>query len=106
MAAGLGDQQNENSGNRGAVRCVGRLRVIRGGHFTGLRLAGRLSIIHLLAVGARGSGHIDQGHNAVGAQDKQRTNDGLATAAAVVIFWPAVFVCGDKHRGTNPVMAD
>ena len=32
-----------------------------------------------------------------GAQDKQRTNDGLATAAAVVIFWPAAFfVGGDK----------
>jgi len=26
-----------------------------------------------------------------GAQDHQRTNDGLATAAAVVIFWPAAF---------------
>jgi hypothetical protein len=33
-----------------------------------------------------------------GAQDKQRTNDGLATAAAVVIFWPAAFfVGGDKQ---------
>jgi hypothetical protein len=33
-----------------------------------------------------------------GAQDKQRTNDGLATAAAVVVFWPAAFfVGGDKQ---------
>lgn len=32
-----------------------------------------------------------------GAQDQKRTQDGLATAAAVVIFWPAAFfVGGDK----------
>jgi hypothetical protein len=32
-----------------------------------------------------------------GAQDKQRTNDTIATTAAVVIFWPAAFfVGGDK----------
>src|SRR4030081_1816355 len=37
-----------------------------------------------------------------GAQDKQRTNDGLATAAAVVIFWPAaVFVGGDKQTAAE-----
>ncbi len=32
-----------------------------------------------------------------GAQDSQRTKDGWATAAAVVVFWPAAFfVSGDK----------
>src|SRR5260221_4573282 len=37
-----------------------------------------------------------------GAQDKQRTNDGLATAAAVVIFWPAAFfVGGDYHTAAE-----
>jgi hypothetical protein len=37
-----------------------------------------------------------------GAQDKQRTNDGLATAAAVVIFWPATFfVGGDKQTAAE-----
>src|SRR6267154_3131716 len=37
-----------------------------------------------------------------GAQDKQRTNDGLATAAAVVIFWPAAFfVGGDKQTAAE-----
>jgi hypothetical protein len=29
-----------------------------------------------------------------GVQDQKRTNDGLATAAAVVIFWPAAFFVG------------
>jgi hypothetical protein len=37
-----------------------------------------------------------------GAQDHQRTNDGLATAAAVVIFWPAAFlVGGDKQTASE-----
>jgi hypothetical protein len=33
-----------------------------------------------------------------GAQDKQRTNDSLATAAAVVIFWPAAFFVGGDEQ--------
>jgi hypothetical protein len=37
-----------------------------------------------------------------GAQYKQRTNDRLATAAAVVIFWPAAFVVG----GDKPTAAE
>jgi hypothetical protein len=37
-----------------------------------------------------------------GAKDKQRTNDGLATATAVVIFWPAAFfVGGDKQTAAE-----
>ena len=37
-----------------------------------------------------------------GAQDSQRTKDGLATAAAVVIFWPAAFfVGGDKQTASE-----
>ncbi|PSO29816.1 hypothetical protein [Bradyrhizobium sp. MOS002] len=33
-----------------------------------------------------------------GAQDSQRTKDGLVTAAAIVVFWPAAFfVGGDKQ---------
>jgi len=37
-----------------------------------------------------------------GAQDKQRTNDTLATTAAVVIFWPAAFfVGGDKQTAAE-----
>jgi hypothetical protein len=37
-----------------------------------------------------------------GAQDHQRTNDGLATAAAVVVFWPAAFfVGGDKQTAAE-----
>ena len=35
-------------------------------------------------------------------QDQKRTNDGLATAAAVVIFWPAAFfVGGDKQTAAE-----
>src|SRR5215469_5716574 len=37
-----------------------------------------------------------------GAQDKQRSNDTLATAAAVVVFWPAAFfVGGDKQTAAE-----
>ena len=37
-----------------------------------------------------------------GAQDHQRTNNGLATVAAVVIFWPAAFfVGGDKQTAAE-----
>ena len=37
-----------------------------------------------------------------GAQDKQRTNDTIATTAAVVIFWPAAFfVGGDKQTAAE-----
>src|SRR5882757_192795 len=37
-----------------------------------------------------------------GAQDSQRTKDGIATAAAVVIFWPAAFlVGGDKQTAAE-----
>jgi hypothetical protein len=37
-----------------------------------------------------------------GAQDSQRTKDGVATAAAIVIFWPAAFlVGGDKQTAAE-----
>jgi hypothetical protein len=37
-----------------------------------------------------------------GVQDSQRTKDGWATAAAVVVFWPAAFfVCGDKQNAAE-----
>jgi hypothetical protein len=37
-----------------------------------------------------------------GAQDSQRTKDGWATAAAVVVFWPAAFfVAGDKQTAAE-----
>jgi hypothetical protein len=37
-----------------------------------------------------------------GAQDSKRTNDGLATAAAIVVFWPAAFfVGGDKQTAAE-----
>ncbi len=38
----------------------------------------------------------------LGAQDSQRTKDGVATAAAIVIFWPAAFfVGGDKQTAAE-----
>ena len=37
-----------------------------------------------------------------GVQDQKRTNDGVATAAAIVIFWPAAFfVGGDKQTAAE-----
>jgi len=33
-----------------------------------------------------------------GAQDSKRTNDVIATTAAVVIFWPAAFFVGGDRR--------
>ena len=37
-----------------------------------------------------------------GVQDTKRTNDGLATAAAIVVFWPAAFfVGGDKQTAAE-----
>jgi hypothetical protein len=39
---------------------------------------------------------------AAGAQDKQRTNDQIATAAAIVVFWPAAFfVGGDRQNAAE-----
>ena len=37
-----------------------------------------------------------------GAQDQKRTNDQLATAAAIVVFWPAAFLVG----GDGPTAAE
>jgi len=37
-----------------------------------------------------------------GAQDGQRSKDGLVTAAAIVVFWPAAFfVGGDKQTAAE-----
>src|SRR3981189_1788657 len=37
-----------------------------------------------------------------GAQDSQRSKDGLVTAAAIVVFWPAAFfVGGDKQTAAE-----
>jgi hypothetical protein len=33
-----------------------------------------------------------------GAQDQKRSNDGLATAAAIVVFWPAAFFVGGNGQ--------
>src|SRR5262245_43169940 len=33
-----------------------------------------------------------------GVQDQQRTNDAIATGAAVVVFWPAAFLVGGNRQ--------
>ena len=39
---------------------------------------------------------------AAGAQDKQRTNDAIATTVGVVVFWPALFfIGGDKQTAAE-----
>jgi hypothetical protein len=42
--------------------------------------------------------HIGEGAALSGAQDSQRTKDVVATAAAIVIFWPAAFFVGGDSR--------
>lgn len=37
---------------------------------------------------------------ASGAQDSQRTKDSVATAAAIVVFWPAAFFVGGDNAKT------
>jgi hypothetical protein len=103
MQAGLGGNPNAKSGSRGARRRAGRLCVVGCGHCACVRFTCRLSELHLPATGARGSVSIStRAATLSGAQDKQRTNDGLATAAAVVIFWPAAFfVGGDKQTAAE-----
>jgi hypothetical protein len=41
-----------------------------------------------------------------GVQDQKRTNDGLATAATVVIFRPAAFFCGRRQADSRRVGTD
>ena len=38
---------------------------------------------------------------AAGAQDKQRTNDAIATTVGVVVFWPGPFIGGDKQTAAE-----
>lgn len=35
-----------------------------------------------------------------GVQDKKRSNDQLATTAAIIIFWPAAFLVGGDDQNT------
>ena len=43
------------------------------------------------------SAHVAQ---ASGTQDQKRTNDTLATTAAIIIFWPAAFLVGGNDQNT------
>ena len=72
-------------------------------HHTDLRFTGSVFILQLPTTGARAeSGFSRKSGCAVGAQDSQRTKDGVATAAAIVIFWPAAFfVGGDKQTAAE-----
>jgi hypothetical protein len=85
----LGGHQHASSGNRGARRRVGRLCVELSGSFGELRFARH--VLEAQAVTARAA-------IVSGAQDQKRSNDGLATAAAVVIFWPAAFFVGGNGQ--------
>jgi hypothetical protein len=103
MHIGSGEiSKNACSGNRGAWRRAGWLCVVRSDiapayvspvayqSYTCQQLA-----MEAQAISTRAA-------TLSGAQDKQRTNDGLATAAAVVIFWPAAFfVGGDKQTAAE-----
>ena len=96
---GFGEfHKNAFFGNRGAGRRVGRLRVFCFGYrpayvspvayqsYTCQQLA-----LEAQAISTRAA-------TLSGAQDSQRTKDGVATAATIVVFWPAAFfVGGDKQ---------
>ena len=100
---GFGEfHKNAFFGNRGAGRRVGRLRVFCFGYrpayvspvayqsYTCQQLA-----LEAQAISTRAA-------TLSGAQDSQRTKDGIATAAAIVIFWPAAFfVGGDKQTAAE-----
>jgi hypothetical protein len=100
--ASLGGSFHAYSGNSGARRRAGRLRVEFSRYCAGLCLARRLSELHLPAVALEAQAISTRAATLSGAQDKQRTNDGVATAAAIVIFWPAAFfVGGDKQTAAE-----
>ena len=81
---------------------LGGCCVFRFGYRTCLRFAGRISIIYLSAACIGSSSHLARAATLSGAQDSQRTKDGVATAAAIVIFWPAAFlVGGDKQTAAE-----
>jgi hypothetical protein len=42
---------------------------------------------------------------ASGAQDQKRTNDALATTAAIIIFWPAAFLVGGGDNQNTAELA-
>jgi len=100
---GLGDIKHANSGNRGARRRVGRLRVECSGHCAGIYISPVMYQQYTCAQLAQEAQGVSQRAAALsGVQDQKRTNDGLATAAAVVIFWPAAFfVGGDKQTAAE-----
>jgi len=102
MDAGLGGCHHANFGNRGARRRVRRLRVIRAADISPAYVspvAYQSYTCQQLAMEAEAIS--TRATTLSGAQDKQRTNDGLATAAAVVIFWPAAFFVGGKQTAAE-----
>jgi hypothetical protein len=67
------------------------VRVISSGYCTRVRLTRQQLALEAQSISTRAA-------TLSGAQDSQRTKDGVATAAAIVIFWPAAFfVGGDKQ---------
>jgi hypothetical protein len=97
-----GDHQNAKIGNRGYCRGAGWLRIgaaditpayvspVAYQSYTCQQLALEAQSISTRAAALSG------------AQDSQRTKDGWATAAAVVVFWPAAFfVGGDKQTAAE-----
>ena len=93
----LGDIKHASSGNRGTRRRAGRLRVQFSGGIGELCFAGHQQYTcQQLALEAQAV--TSRAGIVSGAQDQKRSNDGLATAAAVVIFWPAAFFVGGNGQ--------
>ena len=100
---GRGELKNAKFGNRGARRRAGGLRFIFCGYIAPAYVspvAYQSCTCQQLALEAQAIS--TRAATLSGAQDSQRTKDGVATAAAIVIFWPAAFfVGGDKQTAAE-----
>jgi hypothetical protein len=98
----LGGNQNANFGSCGAWRRASGLRVRFVGYCAGLHFAGPVPAVQLPAARPRGPAVSTRAASLSGVQDSKRTSDGVATAAAIVVFWPAAFfVGGDKQTAAE-----
>jgi hypothetical protein len=71
---GLGDIKHANSGNRGARRHVGRLRVECSGHCAGIYFTGDVSAIYLRPASPRSSGRVSTSGGIIG-RSRSKTHE-------------------------------
>lgn len=65
-------------------------------------VAGDVSVVYLPAIGAGSSRNFSKSRHPFGCAGQSASKDQLATAAAIVVFWPAAFfVGGDKQTAAE-----